>query len=498
MEDLRSAAAVARGRKVVIDRAMVVPGSGLVKKQAEDEGLDKVFLEAGFEWREAGCSMCLGMNPYRLKPQVRCASTSNRNFEGRQGPGGRTHLMSPAMVAAAAVTGKLTDVRTLVAPPIAAKAAPRILPAKDCVKYTTSLTLPTNEETSTSSESAGNSGGGSGGMQKFTVLEGAITAPLRRANVDTDCIIPKQFLKTIKRTGLGKAAFFELRYEDDGETENPDFVLNKDPYRAAKVLVAMDNFGCGSSREHAPWALNDFGIVCIIAPSFADIFFNNCFKNGMLPIKLPKEQVEKCMVDGENNQLLTIDLPGQVIKRSNGESIPFEVESFRKHCLVNGFDDIGLTLQKTDLISKFEGRRRQDFPWLDSSSQDSVAEVKVSASKAASFYSRTAIGFLTGLPASEGRPARPAATQVVLSGTGVAIERTVRAANEVQTSGEATITKIETNFIDGAQSRGSQIPQVVITMDAPPKAQAVVPVSTGKEGCGCSSEKVPDKKALDW
>merc|ERR1719401_2066676 len=214
----------------------------------------------------------------------------------------------------------------------------------------------------------------------------------------------------------------------------------------------------------------------------------------MLPIAIPKEQVEKLMADAESELPLTVDLPGQIVKRSNGESFPFDVDEFRKHCLTNGLDDIGLTLQKTDLISKFELRRREYFPWLDGSSQGSVAEVKVSASKSASFYSRIAIGFHTGYPASDGKPARPASSQVIMSGTGAAIERTVRAACEVETSGEAKISKIETNFIDGAQGRGSQIPQIVITLDAPPKAQAVVPVSAGKtagEGCGCS-DKAPD------
>merc|ERR1719181_2561209 len=164
-------------------------------------------------------------------------------------------------------------------------------------------------------------------MPKFTSLDDAIACPLRKANVDTDCIIPKQFLKTIKRTGLGTAAFFEMRYEDDGVTEKPDFVLNKEPYRSAKVLVAMENFGCGSSREHAPWALNDFGIRCIIAPSFADIFFNNCFKNGMLPIALPKDKVEILMADAEAKLPLSVDLPKQEVRRQNGEAIAFEVDS---------------------------------------------------------------------------------------------------------------------------------------------------------------------------
>merc|ERR1719401_1671464 len=176
--------------------------------------------------------------------------------------------------------------------------------------------------------------GTSAGMPKFVKLDKEIAAPLRKANVDTDAIIPKQFLKTIKRTGLGVSAFFELRYDDDGVTEKPDFVLNQDPYRAAPILIAKDNFGCGSSREHAPWSLFDFGIRCIIAPSFADIFFGNCFKNGMLPIKLPGDKVEELMVDAEAKKRITIDLPAQKVIRECGTEIYFEVDSFKKHCLI--------------------------------------------------------------------------------------------------------------------------------------------------------------------
>jgi 3-isopropylmalate/(R)-2-methylmalate dehydratase small subunit len=201
-------------------------------------------------------------------------------------------------------------------------------------------------------------------MEKFTVLTG-VAAPLPMINVDTDMIIPKQFLKTIKRTGLGKNLFDEMRYTQDG-AEVADFVLNKPAYRSAKVLVAGANFGCGSSREHAPWAIADFGIRCIIAPSFADIFFNNCFKNGILPIKLPTEQVEKLMKQAENgaNATFTIDLENQVVVAPDGSKTAFEVDSFRKHCLLNGLDDIGLTLQKASKIEAFEAARAKSSPWL--------------------------------------------------------------------------------------------------------------------------------------
>ena len=201
-------------------------------------------------------------------------------------------------------------------------------------------------------------------MDKFTTLTG-VAAPLPLINVDTDMIIPKQFLKTIQRSGLGKNLFDEMRYDADGN-EVPDFVLNRPAYREAKILVAGDNFGCGSSREHAPWALLDFGIRCVIATSFADIFFNNCFKNGILPIVLPQEDVDKLMDDAGRgaNAVLTVDLENQVITGPDGGSIPFQVDPFRRHCLLNGLDDIGLTLEKADAIDAFEARMEAETPWL--------------------------------------------------------------------------------------------------------------------------------------
>jgi len=201
-------------------------------------------------------------------------------------------------------------------------------------------------------------------MQKFTTLRG-VAAPMPMINIDTDAIIPKQFLKTIKRTGLGKNLFDELRYEMDGR-EKPDFVLNQPAYRKAQILVTGENFGCGSSREHAPWALLDFGIRCVIAPSFADIFYNNCFKNGILPIKLPQSEVDKLMDDAKRgaNAIVTIDLEKQEITGPDGGRIHFEVDPFRKHCLVNGLDDIGLTLEKAASIDSFEARDRMARPWM--------------------------------------------------------------------------------------------------------------------------------------
>ncbi|MGR7996569.1 MULTISPECIES: 3-isopropylmalate dehydratase small subunit [unclassified Xanthobacter] len=201
-------------------------------------------------------------------------------------------------------------------------------------------------------------------MDKFTVLEG-VAAPLKLVNVDTDMIIPKQYLKTIKRTGLGTGLFSEMRYKEDG-SENPDFVLNQPAYRKAKVLVAGDNFGCGSSREHAPWALMDFGIRCVISTSFADIFYNNCFKNGILPIVVSKEELEKLFEDAERgaNATLTVDLAAQEIRGPDGGTIHFEIDPFRKRCLLEGLDDIGLTLEKAPAIDSYETTKAVEQPWL--------------------------------------------------------------------------------------------------------------------------------------
>jgi len=201
-------------------------------------------------------------------------------------------------------------------------------------------------------------------MDKFTVLTG-VAAPLPIVNVDTDMIIPKQHLKTIKRTGLGVALFEEMRYDMNGK-ENPDFVLNKPAYRKAQIIVAGDNFGCGSSREHAPWALLDFGITCVISTSFADIFYNNCFKNGILPVKVSKEDLDKLMDDAErgSNSTLTVDLEKQEIKGPDGGTVKFEIDPFRRKCLLEGLDDIGLTLQRAGDIDAYEAKGKTTQPWL--------------------------------------------------------------------------------------------------------------------------------------
>ncbi|GGG72184.1 3-isopropylmalate dehydratase small subunit [Salipiger pallidus] len=201
-------------------------------------------------------------------------------------------------------------------------------------------------------------------MEKFEKLTG-IAAPMPLVNIDTDMIIPKQFLKTIKRSGLGVHAFDEMRYLDDG-SENPEFVLNQPAYREAQIIVAGDNFGCGSSREHAPWALADFGIKAVISTSFADIFYNNCFKNGMLPIVLPQEAVDVLMKDAEKgaNARMIVDLENQKVVTSDGEEFAFEIDSFKKHCLMEGLDDIGLTMEKVGAIDTFEATAAQSRPWV--------------------------------------------------------------------------------------------------------------------------------------
>jgi 3-isopropylmalate/(R)-2-methylmalate dehydratase small subunit len=201
-------------------------------------------------------------------------------------------------------------------------------------------------------------------MDKFTTMTG-VAAPLEIDNVDTDMIIPKQYLKTIKRTGLGAGLFAEMRYRDDGSL-NPDFVLNKPAYAKASILVAGDNFGCGSSREHAPWALLDYGIRCVISTDFADIFYNNCFKNGILPIKVSPQDLEKLMDDAQRgaNATLSIDLPAQEIKGPDGGTVRFEIDAFRKHCLIEGLDDIGLTMVEDKAIGAFESKAAAARPWV--------------------------------------------------------------------------------------------------------------------------------------
>jgi 3-isopropylmalate dehydratase len=387
IEDLRNVAAIAMGRRVAEGvHAMVVPGSGLVKRQAEEEGLDKILMDSGFDWREPGCSMCLAMNADKLKPQERCASTSNRNFEGRQGNGGRTHLMSPAMSAASAIAGAIADVRKfpyLGDPSADPRLASTYKTSTSRVFSTESFKspgavispLPPYQKNAVASSEASSSASIPAGLPKFESLTG-VAAPMDIQNIDTDMIIPKEFLKTIKRSGLGFAAFAELRYENPEqvatigeEVARPraDFVLNQEGYKGvASILVTGDNFGCGSSREHAPWSILDMGLKCLISTSFADIFYNNCFNNGMLPVTLERSQVEKLLEDAKSPlNKITVDLINQKVIRPNGEEFSFEIDAFKKHCLVNGLDKIGLTLEKSEDIAKFEAMRSEKYPWLD-------------------------------------------------------------------------------------------------------------------------------------
>ena len=231
------------------------------------------------------------------------------------------------------------------------------------VPMTSPCHAPVNAVTAPTATTAPNFKAGASTMQKFTSLTG-VAAPLNMINVDTDMIIPKQFLRTIKRTGLGRGLFFEMRYDDAGK-EKPDFVLNKAAYRKAQILVAGANFGCGSSREHAPWALLDFGIRCIIAPSFADIFYNNCFKNGILPIVLPQADVDKLLDDAERgaNAVVTVDLEKQEIRGPDGGCLKFDIDPARRHALLEGLDDIGASLKRLTEIEAFEAKRKLAEPW---------------------------------------------------------------------------------------------------------------------------------------
>lgn len=384
IEDLREAARVIRGHKKAdtVKLALVVPGSGLVKKQAEKEGLDKVFEAAGFEWREAGCSMCLGMNPDILDPYERCASTSNRNFRGRQGALSRTHLMSPAMAAAAGIAGHFVDIREFKYNENVDQAKIELDSDEDkelqkAVYDHEKAPLQAGESKEEAEADEindipppSNTVEGTIGMEKFLTLT-STAAPMAKANIDTDAIIPKQFLKTIKRTGLSKGLFYEARFTkgEDGKDVATDFVLNVAPHNKSQIICCSGpNFGCGSSREHAPWALKDFGIKSIIAPSFGDIFYNNSFKNGLLPIRVDADVIKsKIYPLAEAGKELTIDLPNQQILGPNGEVLVehFDVEDFRKHCLVNGLDDIGITLTKESFIEAYEKNRKDQFSFIE-------------------------------------------------------------------------------------------------------------------------------------
>jgi 3-isopropylmalate dehydratase len=375
IEDLRAVARVAKGRKVADSvYAMVVPGSGLVRLQAEEEGLDAVLKSAGFDWREAGCSMCLAMNPDVLSPGERCASTTNRNFEGRQGPGGRTHLVSPAMAAAAAIKGHLTDVREFVTDMNGSISSTQLTLTGEKAKSNVSIRVeresrhdvsgqPSDEAVPNRPPEASKKGVDS--IPRLQVLK-SVPAPFEMQNINTDLIIPGEFLKTVTRTGLGPNLFQELRYDSKG-SEISSFVLNQHPWRNSQILVCTgDNFGCGSSREHAVWALVDFGLTCVIAPSFASIFFNNCGKNGLLAIALEdRKALEFIHSEALAQRPIQVDLQRQQISDAScGFVCSFPVDPYTKHCLLNGLDDISNTLEYEDKIYGFEQRQKSTFPWL--------------------------------------------------------------------------------------------------------------------------------------
>ena len=335
IEDMRAAAAVAKGRQVAssVKQVLIVPGSQMVKAQAEAEGLDKIFIAAGMDWREPGCSMCLAMNADKLGAGEHCASTSNRNFEGSSGQWWPYPFDESCDGGCGGGGGSYCR----------------------CTK----LFITRCRRSSL--------------MKAFTAHRGLV-GPMDRANVDTDMIIPKQFLKSIKRSGFGPNLFDELRYEDEGQpgadcSNRPlkeDFPLNFPRYKGASILLARKNFGCGSSREHAPWAIEDYGFNAVIAPSYADIFYNNCFKNGLLPVILTEEQVDILFkeMEAEEGYQLSIDLPSQTVTTDSGHVFSFELDEFRKECLLNGLDEIGLTLKEADAIKQYETERAAQHPWV--------------------------------------------------------------------------------------------------------------------------------------
>ncbi|KAH8797954.1 3-isopropylmalate dehydratase, partial [Xylogone sp. PMI_703] len=373
IEDLRAAARVAKGRRVAETvYAMVVPGSGLVRQQAEEEGLDVIFKESGFDWREPGCSMCLAMNGDVLAPGERCASTTNRNFEGRQGAGGRTHLLSPSMAAAAAISGHMVDVRDFLGTENGSiEVTNQTLSGNKVksygpIKTASPLGSPIVTDEAVANRPQEHSKKSVGDIPKFDVLS-SIPAPFDMQNINTDLIIPGDFLKTTKRSGLGPNLFRDLRYTTRKGEENPEFILNQDPYRKSQILICTgENFGCGSSREHAVWSLSDFGFRCIIAPSIASIFFNNCGKNGVLAIALDDaEALKKIHVAGVTQRSVEVDLHNQEIRYGGGDIISkFDVDPYTKHCLINGLDDIDNTLVNEEKIYAFENKQKAKFPWL--------------------------------------------------------------------------------------------------------------------------------------
>lgn len=362
LEDLRAAARVLKGSRISpsIKLALAVPGSTSVKHAAELEGLDLIFKKAGFAWRASGCSLCVGLNEDMLMPGERCASTSNRNFEDRQGAGGRTHLMSPGMAAAAAIAGHLTDVRNFDHGDlgIASLRDLTVLGGRR-TQHTDILPSPPHPSDAEVQTSA------------VETVRGRLV-PLHRSNIDTDCIIPKQFLKSISRAGYGSGLFYHLRYPDRDTNAklDPRFCLNVPKFRGASILLVTGrNFGCGSSREHAIWALQGWGFECVIAPSFGDIFYNNAFQCGLLPIRIESSELMKALVtEAELCREVVVDLVDQEIRRATDDVMlgTFKVEDHYRRDMLLGLDKIELTLQGKDVIDKYESDLKEKIPWAQS------------------------------------------------------------------------------------------------------------------------------------
>ncbi|THU84656.1 hypothetical protein K435DRAFT_870070 [Dendrothele bispora CBS 962.96] len=388
IEDLRTAAGVLlalgaeKGKVAEGMRAMVVPGSGIVKRQAEAEGLDVIFQRAGFEWREPGCSMCIGLNGDQLSSGERCASTSNRNFKDRQGTGGRTHLVSPAMAVGAAVTGRLVDVRNLVK--LGKEKEKEIIKGKMGTDLPATLfddpsPMPVDnldeehfskpDDTSTATSGSGSNADSRRDSRRFTSVHG-VAVPIRMENVDTDMLVPAPLLKGLGKSGFARALFNRFRFKTNPDTnkeEELDFVLNREPFRRAKIMICDGrNFGCGSSREHAVWALKDFGITCVIAPSFGDIFFNNSLQNGVLLVVLPQFTCEELATYAETGGEMEVDLVKEEIRCLGQDKVfSFKVDPNNRDRLLKGLDDIDLTLSVEEKISEYEARRKEGWRWLE-------------------------------------------------------------------------------------------------------------------------------------
>ncbi|CAE7216581.1 hypothetical protein P3342_013036 [Pyrenophora teres f. teres] len=371
LEDFRAAAQVLNGKKIAptIKLALAVPGSGSVKHAAEEEGIDTIFRKAGFEWREAGCSLCVGLNDDALLAEERCASTSNRNFENRQGTAGRTHLVSPVVAAATAIKG------TLAAPSPNHEPLAKVIHLQSSAPMDSSDSESDNERPDQDSEvnlakkpALGydiRKPGSIAASHHFENNIKGLVAVIERANIDTDAIFPKQFCTTTERTGLGHALFHNLRYYPDGDCKT-DFVLNQPTYQGAPILLATGpNFGCGSSREHAVWALKDFGFRCIIAPSFADIFYNNAFKNALLPIAVDTVTIDSIVAESRAERHIEINLQQQTIRLGQHDVHRFEIPERRKYELLSGVDEIETSLAFELDIRLYEDLSRERSSWLE-------------------------------------------------------------------------------------------------------------------------------------